>query len=116
MAFSKIAGFEVTPRSEYSSISRCSSPSSIRLRRIWSSQTEVPAFVSAASRSLTPTLTPMKAPPLAPRADSVHRLPRHLGGVRGGDAEVLVHRGGRPGLAERVHSQEQAVLAYPAVP
>src|SRR5215208_101984 len=53
MAFSKIAGFEVTPRSESSSTMRCSSPESIVDLRIWSSQTLVPAEVSAARRSLT---------------------------------------------------------------
>jgi hypothetical protein len=34
MAFSKIAGFEVTPRSPSSSISRRSSPLTMRLRRM----------------------------------------------------------------------------------
>ena len=53
MAFSKIAGLDVTPRSESSATMRSSSPSSIIPRRIWSSQTLVPAAVSAASRSFT---------------------------------------------------------------
>ena len=56
MAFSKIAGFEVTPRSESSSTIRASSPLSIIPRRIWSSQTLVPAAVSAASRSFMASL------------------------------------------------------------
>ncbi len=51
IAFSKIAGFEVSPRSEHSSRSRASSPDSISERRIWSSQTLTPAAVSFASRS-----------------------------------------------------------------
>src|SRR3954471_10276737 len=53
MAFSKIAGFEVTPRSESSRISRSRPPHSIMPRRIWSSQTLVPASVRAARRSFT---------------------------------------------------------------
>ena len=53
MAFSKIEGFEVNPRRESSSIMRPSSPDSIMLRRIWSSQILTPAAVRAASRSLT---------------------------------------------------------------
>ena len=44
MAFSKIAGLDVTPRSESSSTSRCSSPDSISERRIWSSHTLVPGL------------------------------------------------------------------------
>src|SRR3954465_3126453 len=53
MAFSKIAGLEVTPRRESSRTRRSSSPDSIIPRRIWSSQTLVPASVRAASRSFT---------------------------------------------------------------
>ena len=61
MAFSKIDGLEVTPRSEHSSISRWSSPPSISPRRIWSSHTLTPASVSAASRGLTCASTLMGA-------------------------------------------------------
>src|SRR3954454_19105014 len=53
MAFSKMAGFEVTPRRESSRIRRSSSPDSIIPRRIWSSHTLVPASVRAARRSFT---------------------------------------------------------------
>ena len=49
----KIVGLEVTPRSESSSTSRCSSPVLMRARLIWSSQMLVPAAVRAARRSLT---------------------------------------------------------------
>ena len=47
MAFSKIDGLEVTPRSESSAIMRASSPSSISERRKRSSQGLVPASTSA---------------------------------------------------------------------
>ena len=53
-----MAGFDVTPRSESSSTMRASSPLSIMPRRIWSSQTLVPAAVSAASRSFMTSLPP----------------------------------------------------------
>ena len=49
----KIVGLEVTPRSESSSTSRCSSPVLMSARLIWSSQMLVPAAVRAARRSLT---------------------------------------------------------------
>src|SRR6476659_7135735 len=42
MAFSKIAGFDVTPPKSSSSTSRFSSPPAIRLRRMKSSQTDWP--------------------------------------------------------------------------
>src|SRR5262249_53985700 len=48
MAFSKIAGFDVTPPSPSSSTSRCSSPPEIRLRRMKSSHTDCPYWRSAA--------------------------------------------------------------------
>ena len=51
IAFSKIAGFEVSPRRDFSSTSALSSPDSIIWRWIWSSQTATPASVSAFSRS-----------------------------------------------------------------
>src|SRR3954467_5014888 len=53
MDFSKMAGFDVTPRRESCSTIRASSPVSIRPRESWSSHTLVPAAVSAASRSFT---------------------------------------------------------------
>src|SRR3712207_247098 len=55
MAFSKIAGFDVAPRSDSSSIMRCSSPPSMSERRTRSSQGLVPAATRAASRGLTLT-------------------------------------------------------------
>src|SRR2546423_3318988 len=121
MAFSKIAGLEVTPRREYSSIRRWSSPLSIIPRRIWSSQTLVPAAVSAANRSFTPTVT-LIAGPLSrflascPGSSRLDHLPTQLGRPVGGDPKVLVHVLGGPGLAERVHAEELALGPDPAIP
>src|SRR5215208_8425033 len=90
MAFSNIAGFEVTPRSDSSRSSRWSSPEVIRLRRIWSSHTLVPAAVSAASLSFTP------APTLMPRLLSgacryaLHDRSCSLRDLLRREAEVLV--------------------------
>src|SRR5206468_1312855 len=114
-----MAGFEVTPRRQSSSISRWSSPLSIIPRRIWSSQTLVPAAVRAASRSFTPTVT-LIAPPFplgrCPRAGRLDHLAPELGGSLRRDPEVLVHVLRRPGLAEGVHAEELAVEPDPAVP
>src|SRR5829696_7016009 len=107
-----MAGLEVTPRSESSSTSRCSSPDSIMPRRIWSSQTLTPASVSAARRSFTPAAIAMSAP----RSRSVHRLARLLGDALGRDPEVLVHLRRGAGLAERRHPDEAALGPDPAVP
>src|SRR2546421_4398849 len=119
MAFSKIAGLEVTPRSESSSIRRWSSPLSIIPRRIWSSHTLVPAAVSAASRSFTPTVTLM-APPVSslptPRADPVHDRPAELNKPVRSYPEVRVHVLGGAGLAVGAHPEELALLTDPAVP
>src|SRR5438270_6645062 len=121
MAFSKIAGLEVTPRREYSSIRRWSSPLSIIPRRIWSSQTLVPAAVSAASRSFTPTVT-LIAGPLSrflagcPGAGRLGHLPTQLGRPVRGDPKVLVHVLGGPRLAEGVHAEELTLGTDPAVP
>src|SRR6476469_4978715 len=49
MAFSKIAGFDVTPPRPSSSTSRFNSPLVIRLRRMKSSQTDCPYCLSAAT-------------------------------------------------------------------
>src|SRR4051812_5258957 len=62
MAFSKIAGLEVCPRSDSSRTSRSSSPPCVIERRIWSSHTLVPAAVIAASRSFTVASVAMSAP------------------------------------------------------
>src|SRR5680860_1058327 len=121
MAFSKIAGLEVTPRSESSSTSRCSSPDSIRLRRIWSSQTAVPASVSAASRSFCWEVTAISL--LVSFVDSVPgggalALQRCLGSlchVLRGEAEVGVEVLGRGRRAEAVHADRLAVLGHPAL-
>ena len=56
MAFSKIAGLEVSPRRLSSSIILRSSPPCVSERRIWSSHGLVPAAVSAARRGLTFTV------------------------------------------------------------
>src|SRR3972149_1618025 len=47
MAFSKMAGFDVTPRSPSSCTIRCSSPVVMMLRRMKSSQTDCPYSASA---------------------------------------------------------------------
>src|SRR6478672_6000464 len=101
MAFSKIAGLAVTPRSESTSISRWSSPPSIRLRRIWSSHTLVPAAVRAARRGLTSVLTLMGGGLLCRSSSGLGALQDGLcagGDVLRGESEVLVQsllRGGR---------------------
>src|SRR5919198_41428 len=106
MAFSKMAGFEVTPRSESSSTSRFSSPDSIMPRRIWSSQTLVPASVRVASRSLTPVAASMSGP----RSYPLHDCFSALGHLLGGEAEVLVQVHLRSRRAEGLHADRLAVL------
>src|SRR3954470_6554472 len=110
MAFSKIAGLEVTPRSESSSTSRWSSPDSIRPRRIWSSQTLVPASVSARRRSLTPALTSMAAPFLCAGGDPLDHGLAALRDLLGREAEVLVQVHLGTGGAEAGHADRLAVF------
>src|SRR5680860_551620 len=122
MAFSKIAGLEVTPRRESSSTSRWSSPDSIRLRRIWSSHTAVPASVSAASRSFCWEVTAISV--LLSFVDSVpgggalalHHCPGALCHVLGREAEVGVEVLCRCRSAEAVHAHRLAVLGHPPLP
>ena len=79
---------------------RASSPLSIMPRRIWSSQTLVPAAVSAASRSLTwVTLMPL----LAPFEDGAGAL----GDGLAGEPEVLVEDLRGRGGAEALHRRRR---------
>src|SRR3954452_18996082 len=91
MAFSKIAGFEVTPRSESSRIRRSSSPDSIIPRRIWSSQTLVPASVRAARRSFTSVAASIRL--LSEQSQFVRRAPLgiHYPDEGGGPQRLLRH-------------------------
>src|ERR687893_1287392 len=116
MAFSKIAGLDVTPRSESPRTSRSSSPLSIRLRRIWSSQTLVPAAVSAASRWFTPAPTLIAVLLSGAGGYALHDGPGSLGDVVRGEAEVLVQvrLGGR--LAEGRHRDRLAFVTHPGAP
>src|SRR5918999_824458 len=123
MAFSKIAGLEVTPRSESSRTSRSSSPLVISPRRIWSSQTLVPAAVSFASRSLTsaPTLMLLllsRVPPArsCPRRQAFHHSFAALHDLLGREAEVLVEVLRRTRGAEAGHPDRVAVLGRPLAP
>src|SRR3954462_1520288 len=117
IAFSKIDGLDVSPRSENSSTSRWSSPPSIMLRRIWSSHGDVPAAVSAARRSLTLAVTDDMWCSLSLSAgDALDGLARVLGDVLGREPEVLVQRFLRPGRAERPHADALAVGPDVAVP
>src|SRR3954447_14301325 len=104
MAFSKIAGLEVTPRRESSATSRCSSPHSISPRRIWSSQTLVPAAVRAARRSLTPALTSIASPFLGAGGGPLGHGLAALGHLLGREAEVLVKILLGPGGSEAAHA------------
>src|SRR5688572_18130255 len=91
IAFSKIDGFEVSPRSDHSSTSRWSSPPWIMLRRIWSSHGDVPAAVSAARRSLTLAVTDDMWCSLSLGAGhALDGRPRVLGDVLGREPEVLI--------------------------
>src|SRR5690242_20701854 len=92
---------------------RSSSPPSIRLRRIWSSQTLTPASVSAARRSFTWTLTLISPTPGSHR---VEYLATELGGALGRDPEVRVHILRGAGRPERRHAEESPVGADPLVP
>src|SRR5215204_6809473 len=113
MAFSKMAGLEVTPRRDSSRTSRSSSPCSIRERRIWSSHGEVPASSSAARRSLVCAAVAIR---LRPFAQSVYELPARGGHVLRGEAEVLQQGRGGPRRAEAGHTDHLAVVADDAVP
>src|SRR4029450_12225934 len=98
-------GFDVTPRSDSSRSRRSSSPDVIRLRRIWSSHTLVPAAVSAASLSLTPAPTLMGETPFSGAGgNAFHDRSRALGDLLRREAEVLVERGLGGGGAERCHA------------
>src|SRR3954447_23131834 len=116
MAFSKIAGLEVTPRSESSRTSRWSSPHSIRPRRIWSSQTLVPASVSAARRSLTPALTSIASPFLGARAHPLDHGLAALGDLLGRETKVLVQILLGAGGSEAAHADRLAVVGHPRSP
>src|SRR5688572_20754359 len=93
-----MAGLEVTPRSESSRTRRASSPVSIRLRRIWSSQTLVPAAVRAASLGLICAVTLIgsarstKSGLDCPGRGSLGHRTSARGDLLGGEAEVLVER------------------------
>src|SRR3712207_5398498 len=105
IAFSKIAGFEVIPRSEYSSTSRWSSPPVMSVRLIWSSQMLTPASVSRASLSLTCVLT-LIGLSSGPGRRPVRHGPRRFHDVLDGYAEVLVHVLVGARLAEGLHPDE----------
>src|SRR5947207_11835850 len=114
MAFSKIDGLAVTPRSESSRTIRSSSPESIRLRRIWSSQMLTPASVRAASRSFTPCATLIRRL-LSPGGalDCGLRLFHH---PFGREAEVLEERLVRCRGTECLHSDHAAQVAGEPLP
>src|SRR5215208_6471340 len=116
MAFSKIAGLEVTPRSESSAISRWSSPHSIRPRRIWSSQTLVPASVRAASRSLTLALTSIRFSFLGAGGCPLDHGLAALGHLLGREAKVLVKVLLWAGGPEGLHADRLAVFGHPHAP
>src|SRR5437763_5437788 len=99
-------------------IRRWSSPLSIIPRRIWSSQTLVPAAVSAASRSFTPTVTLIASllSSTGPGADAVHYRPAELHEPVRSYPEVRVDVLRRTRLPKGPHPEELAVLADPAVP
>src|SRR6266545_825857 len=116
MAFSKIAGFEVTPRSDSSRSRRSSSPDVIRLRRIWSSHTLVPAAVSAASLSFTPAPTLMPGLLSGAGRNALDHGSCSLGHVLRREAEVLVEGGLGGRSAERRHADRLSILPNPGAP
>src|SRR5215218_5022481 len=116
MAFSNIAGFEVTPRSDSSRSRRSSSPLVMRLRRIWSSHTLVPAAVSAASLSLSPAPTLIRKLLSGASGYSLHHGSCPLRDLLRRESEVLVERGLRGRGPEGRHPDRLAVVPDPGAP
>src|SRR4051812_44349086 len=106
-----MAGFEVTPRSDSSRSSRSSSPEVIRLRRIWSSHTLVPAAVNAASLSFCAAPTLIARLLSGTRRYALDDRARTLGNLLGGEAEVLVEVGLGRGCTECRHGDRVPILS-----